>query len=95
MPIWELTPIDSNHPNWRASMHTKPAVIRAPSEERAREIAAQAFREAAEREPGEIGPIPTPPWGDEGLVRCRRLEESVYSEDGPEAILKPAEYGQE
>ena len=93
MSIWELTPINSTDTNWRASRYNGPVVIRAPSEERAREIAGRTFQRAAELEPGET--VPICPWDYEGLVRCRQLEESDYSEDGPEAILDPAEYGRE
>ncbi len=93
MSIWELTPINSTDTNWRTSRYNEPVVIRAPSEERAREIAVLTFQRAAEREPGET--VPICPWGYEGLVQCRQLEESDYSEDGPEAILDPAEYGRE
>ncbi len=93
MSIWELTPINSTDPNWRASRYNGPVVIRAPSEKRAREIAVRTFQRPVKREPGET--VPNCPWDYEGLVRCRQLEESDHSEDGPEAILDPAEYGRE
>lgn len=43
MPIWRLIPVDLTDPNWEASSHHAPVVVRARHAERARAIAQRAF----------------------------------------------------
>ena len=86
MYIWKLTPIDSNDPCWWASEYTGVAVIRAPSEERARQIATRAFKKAAHQKLGD--PLPVSPWNKDHLVQCHKEPD----EDGPESIMEPEGY---
>ena len=43
MPIYSLTPLDLDNPNWVASSHRGRAIVRAANEHEARAVAAQAF----------------------------------------------------
>ncbi len=91
MPIYELTAIDPDHINWRASMVNDRAVIRADNEMNARLLANRTFRVAA------IGPargrVPVPPWTDPTIVACREIEDSDWETDGPPAVLFPESFG--
>ena len=90
MFIWKLTPIAPNDPNWWASEYSGVAVIRAPSEVRARQIASRAFKKATYQQLGD--PLPVSPWDKDHLVRCHQFEESGHEEDGAESILEPKGY---
>ncbi len=93
MAIWQLDPIDSSDHNWRASTYVGRVIIRAPDEQRAREIATYALRIAAERIPGmEVPIVPIIPWAYGHLVECERIEAGTHKEDGEDAILEPSEY---
>jgi hypothetical protein len=89
MLIWELAPTDPSDSRWVASKHKGLAIIRAATAERARQIAKSAFDMGSDRV---SGVVPGSAWGCGDMVRCRRLEHSDYDENGPEAILNPAEY---
>ena len=94
MLIWQLDPIDPSDPRWIASKHKRHAIIRASTEERAREIACRAFHMAMTRQvvaQEQLGCL----WQHEGIVRCRRLGQSGHRQDGPEEILDPPEYDDE
>jgi len=93
MPIYELVPIDPDDRSWKRSTYCGRVIIRARDEARARQIAKLAFDIAALPVSGEN--LPHCPWHYENMARCCRLEESRYAENGPEAILEPAEYDQE
>ena len=90
MSIWQLDPINLSDHNWRASTYTGPVTIRAPDEQRAREIASYAFGIAAEHDP-ELA-VPIIPWGYGHLVKCERTEAGTHLEDGEDAIVDPSEY---
>ncbi len=93
MPIWQLDPIDSTDQNWRASTYSGRVIVRAPVEKRARQIATLAFGIATERIPG-TDPL-FPPWKHGDLVECQKIEAGPHQEEGPEAILEPAQYDHE
>jgi hypothetical protein len=87
MPIWRLTPTDLNSPLWAASNYHGIAVIRATTERDARQAAVQGFGK-------ELPGIHwhAHPWYQLALVACEELLNSGYPENGPTAILEPAEY---
>ena len=88
MPIWQLDPIDPNSPHWKASTHIGSVIARAPDEKRARNLCKLAFSIATERaHPGQD--VLFPPWGQEQVVSCHRLEDSEYEDDGPDTIFEP------
>ena len=93
MPIWELQPIDLENHNWGASSFKGRIVIRAPSEERARQIATLSFH------------VSTPylsvqdtaicPWEYPDLTNCHCAVRENYPEDGPDELLVPTKFDAE
>jgi hypothetical protein len=88
MALWRLVPIDLLDPNWDASSHRGPAIVRAPSEAAARAAAAQAFDVATRFPPG-TG-VRAPPWTRSSLVRAEEITDTRYDERGPIQVLDPA-----
>jgi hypothetical protein len=88
MPIWRLIPIDPLDPNWAASSHRAPAVVRAPDERLARKTAAEAFAVQVRFMPGQG--IRVPPWRRKQSVRAERVRESPYPDEGPAEVLEPS-----
>jgi hypothetical protein len=88
MPVWKLQPLDPSDPNWEASSHRAPVVVRAPDEEAAREAAQQAFGVKTRFSPG-AGVI-APPWTRPSLVAAERVRDPRYDEDGPTEVLEPS-----
>ena len=69
MAIWQLSPVDLDDPNWQASSHRGSAIVRAPDERTAREVARQAFGVATRLK---HHPRLVPPWTrDELVYACR------------------------
>jgi hypothetical protein len=87
MAIWMLTPVDLTDPNWEASSHRGPVVVRAPDEQKARAAAAEAFDVKTGFRPGQG--MRFPPWTRNGLVTAKRLHDERFEEKGPTAILQP------
>lgn len=88
MPIYELTPIDLGDPDWKASTHHAPCVVRADNERYARLAATLAFIIATKREPGADTVVN--PWNQEDKVEAHLVAEHAFSEDGPQVVLAPA-----
>jgi osmotically-inducible protein OsmY len=87
MAIWQLSPVDLSDPNWEASSHRGPVIVRAPDEKMAREAAQSAFG------------VPTrfrhhprliTPWTRAELVRAAHIEDQRFDPDGPTAVLVPS-----
>lgn len=89
MTIWKLSPIDLNHRDWEASRFPGEIIIRAESEERARQIATKAFCIAATKPPGDK--IPKNPWSQSALVSAVEVKDESYPKTGREEILDPEE----
>lgn len=87
MPVWLLTPLDAHDPDWQASSHCGPVVVRAPNEQRAREAAAEAFDLKTGFRPGEG--VRFPPWNRAALVKAEQVLDTRFDEDGPTALLEP------
>ena len=92
MPLYRLTPVNPNDPNWRTSIHRDVAVIRAGSEEHARSLASKAFDTTlAPSSPG--GKIATPLWHHSYAVRAEVMQDHQrYGSEGPAGILEPWGY---
>jgi acyl-CoA hydrolase len=91
MPLYRLTPISPNDPNWQTSIHRQVAVIRADSEEQARSLAAQAFNTTlAASSPGRK--MATPRWHRSDAVRAEVIQDPRYGSEGPAGILEPWGY---
>jgi hypothetical protein len=88
MPIWLLEPHDLNDPNWEASSHHGPVIVRAPSEAAARQIAEEAFGVKTRFAPGKGQHLP--PWQRAELVGAKIIEDTIYSEEGPDEVLEPS-----
>ena len=88
MPIFRLRPVDLLDPNWEASSHREPAVVRARDEAAAR-IAAEKALAIKTGFPPEQG-IRVPPWTRRQLVEAERLDDPRWEADGPDEVLDPA-----
>jgi osmotically-inducible protein OsmY len=86
MAIWQLSPVDLSDPNWEASSHRGPAVVRAPDEKTAREAAQSAFGVTTrfKHHPRLIAP-----WTRAELVHASRIKDQRFDLDGPTAVLVP------
>ncbi len=89
MPLWKLTPIDMENPNWEASTHKGEVIARAETEEKARSLCVSAFGTGATK--GHVGAtiIPYPPWKYPEHVLCQLTEIDIYEAEGPDAIFEP------
>jgi len=88
MPVWKLTPLDPNDPNWAASSHRGPAIVRAPDEAAARAEAERAFGVSTRFKPG--AGVRFPPWTRPSLVKAEMINDRRYNPDGPTALLHPS-----
>ena len=88
MPIWKLTPIDLDDPNWEASSHRGLVIVRAPNEASAREAAEEAFGVPTRFPPGKG--MRVPPWMRSELVRAEIIDSPIYSAEGPTEVLEPS-----
>ncbi|MEE9140336.1 MAG: hypothetical protein V3U18_06110 [Alphaproteobacteria bacterium] len=88
MPLWRLMPLDLTDPNWQASSHRGRVVVRAPDEEGARNVAAEAFDVPTRFKPGQG--VLAPPWRRPSLVRVELIEDERYDLKGPTEILDPS-----
>jgi hypothetical protein len=87
MPIWKLTPIDLDDPNWEASSHRGLIIVRAPNEASAREAAEKAFGVPTRFPPGKG--MRVPPWMRSELVRAEIIDSPIYPAEGPTEVLEP------
>ena len=88
MPLWRLTPIDPTDPNWEASSHRGPAVVRADDEDEARHVAQEAFGVKTRFVPGKG--VLAPPWLRPNLVRVEEIEDERFDPEGPTEVLDPS-----
>jgi hypothetical protein len=90
MPIWELLPTDKESDDWELSYKKQRVVVRAPSEDKARNLVAQKLARASKNT---LGPRATlrEPWKQHDLVLCNMRKDSGYNENGPDEILDPRE----
>ncbi len=88
MQLWKLTPLDLSAPNWEASTHKGPVIVRAPDEVEARKAANIKFRFAANKQP--IGdPVRHPPWDHASLVSAATIDDERFEVEGPTEVLDP------
>jgi hypothetical protein len=88
MAIWRLSPRDLSDPNWEASSHRAVAIVRAPDERTARDVAEAAFGVKTRFKPG--GGILAPPWKRSELVIAERITDERFEVDGPSVVLSPS-----
>lgn len=87
MPIWKLTPIDTDSDLWRQSDYKNTVIVRADNKQHARSIASPIFTVAVKRRPNTK--TLHDPWQDEQLVACERIDDPEYKEQGTPEILFP------
>jgi osmotically-inducible protein OsmY len=87
MPIWQLSPVDLADPSWEASSHRGPAIVRAPDEKTARELAQAAFGVATRFR---HHPRLVPPWMRAELVYTSHIEDERFDPEGPSGVLVPS-----
>ncbi len=88
MQLWKLTPLDLSAPNWEASTHKGPVIVRAPNEVAARKEANNKFSCAANKQP--IGdPVRHPPWDHVSLVSAETIDDERFEAEGPTKVLDP------
>ena len=85
MKVWRLLPVDPQAEAWRGSTHKGPALVRAETARRARELATARFTGDTSRRKGAV----TSPWDDAGVVRAEAAAEPRHPQDGPEGVLEP------
>jgi hypothetical protein len=85
MRLWHLIPVDLQAAAWQATTYKGPVVVRAESEQQARELACVDFSAASL-------PVATtvdPPWIRPELVRAELVADDLrYSATGGPAILE-------
>jgi osmotically-inducible protein OsmY len=87
MPIWQLAPVDLSDPNWEASSHRGTAIVRAPDEKTAREVAQAAFGVATRFR---HHPRLVPPWMRAELVYASHIEDHRFDPEGASGVLVPS-----
>jgi len=88
MQLWKLTPLDLSAPNWEASTHKGPVIVRAPDEFAARDAANGKFSRAANKQP--IGDtVRHPPWRHASLVNAVTIDDERFEVEGPTEVLDP------
>jgi len=86
--LWLLTPVDTTHADWAASVHTEPVIVRAMGARRARQMATLAFGKSTKLVPKQKKQAQNP-WRQTARVTAVLTGPSSFPEDGPEAILDP------
>jgi len=81
-------PLDPNDPDWAASSHRGPVIVRAANERQARTVAAEAFDVKTGFPPGQG--LRFPPWTRAALVRAKRIDDPRFEAEGPAEVLEPA-----
>lgn len=85
--LWRLDPVDLAHPDWEASIHRGPAVVRAPDERSARWVATFAFVIATSRRPGEDTRIN--PWRQPERVTATAVDDPSIPLIAAAAVIDP------
>ncbi len=93
MALWELTPINLDHPRWEAGAYKGTVTVRAPNETAARRAATQKFYKPMVTLVGYL--IRLSPWKDDpedaALVEVTPIEDDRYEAEGPTEVLEPAD----
>lgn len=88
MPVFRLSPVDLLDPNWEASSHRGPAIVRARDESAARALAEKAFAVKTGFPPGHG--IRVPPWTRPQLVKVERIDDPRWEGDDSDGVLDPS-----
>jgi hypothetical protein len=88
MALWRLVPVDLGDPSWLASSHRQSALVRAPTEEAAREAAERAFGVKTRFPPGRG--VAVSPWKRPWLVAVELIHDDRHAAEGPTEVLEPS-----
>lgn len=90
MPVWKLTPRDLNAVQWQVSRYDGEVVIRAESEERARELVGYCCWKSGQSGDANIA---GPPWNNPNVVTVAQCNEAEFKGRGGtgEEVLSPPE----
>src|SRR3954454_23629189 len=85
MQLWHLIPIDLQAAAWQATVYKGPVVVRAETEQQARELACSDFSDAGLP----IATTTDPPWSQPEVVRAEPIEDDLrYSAIGGPEVLE-------
>jgi hypothetical protein len=87
MAVRSLIPVDPDDPDWEASSHRGPVIVRAANEQQARTVAAEAFDVKTSFRPGQG--MRFPPWTRTAVVRAERIDDPRFEPEGPAEVLEP------
>lgn len=87
MKIWKLIPINTDPEIWRSSKPIDEMIIRANSENDARDMACALYSPHVEAPL--LHDIPGCPWGMGDVVSCNMVTNSGYPDEGEPEILFP------
>lgn len=88
MPVFRLSPVDLLDPNWEASAHRGPAIVRARDEAAARAIADKAFAVKTSFPSGHG--IRVPPWTRPQLAKVEHVDDPRWRSDDSDGVLEPS-----
>lgn len=89
MPIWKLTPTAPNAVQWQVSKFEGEVIIRAESDERARELVGYCCWKSGQSGDANIA---GPPWNNPNVVSVTQLDAAKYPGKGTaEEVLSPPE----
>jgi hypothetical protein len=84
---WKLSPKESQSRLWDLCSHTGEVFVRAATADRARELAALAFRKHGLMTPGNIVESP---WLSRALVRCEVVNDARFDNVDHAGVVYPA-----
>lgn len=91
MGIWKLEPMDPAPEYWaRSPWYKGRVIVRAPDEREARRMAMLKLNQYLDVL-SSYQSVHLPPWEDPGLVRCTRIYDSGFDENGSTMVLEPSE----
>jgi len=87
MTIWELKPTDRNNSSWAMADFHDLVIVRATTEQEARELATAAFCTACEA--NQEVELSDNPWEIHSITRIEPCLDTHYDEDGPAEVIFP------
>ena len=88
MTIWKMVPGELQNLQWQVSSYQGEVLIRAESEERARDLLGYCFWKSGQSGSANMA---GPPWNRANLVSASEYTGSEYPLEGEEEILAPPE----
>lgn len=90
MKIFKLYPlVDFDSLGWCNSKYQGDVIVRAEDENKAADLASEAFSSDIVTKNGPCQETPRSPWNDSSAVKCIELYDSEYTTDGLAKVLKP------